>query len=133
MGWNTRGPFGPLNFSHVLTESPQTSTATGSAAAVLALVAAAIRRHQHTAFGARGGAVPEGVLAVEDHLVARSAIVNLRRLRRRGHRGGRRGSLDGRLRQIIGRDESSSEPPADVIQHRFRVGNFLVAGITGRL
>src|SRR5579883_2961963 len=105
--------------------------AAGGAAAVGALVATAVGGHEHAAFGAVRR-VFEGGPAARDAIRLRRDSRNWSRGRYRLRR--RRSSRSGAIViEVIRRDEFSAEPAADVIDDRFRVADFGIAGVAGRL
>src|SRR5712692_5234576 len=110
-------------------------TAAGGAAAVLALVAVSVGRHQHAALGAGGCAVNRGVRARAGRYIGgarrRTFFGGVRRERRRGRRWRERLAIDrATLRQVIGGDEPPTQPARDVVEHRLGVRDGRVAGVT---
>ena len=79
--------------------------AAGRSAAVFALVAAAVGRHQHSAIGASGRAVMLGLRARGRFPLFGGRGRNRNAGRRRGVAIG-----DGALRQVVGGNEASAEP-----------------------
>src|SRR5450759_5147188 len=104
------------------------------AAAIFALVAGAIGRHKHAALGTSRRAVEYGTRS----RAGGWRIVISRCNDRRGHsrRGGyacRRQSSLAIMREIVGRNKPSAEPPRNVIEHRLGVRNCRMAGVASGL
>src|SRR6266566_603539 len=93
------------------------SAAAAGAAAVFAFVASAVRHHQHAALAARRSAFMRIGQLRRSHS---SGERSKRRQDRRGRNGSARVFCWGAAieLQIIGRNESSTQPPCNVIQYR---------------